>query len=153
LLVSFLASARKSNSFVALIDGRNSFDPSEVSEQTLARLLWVRCQTAAEALKAADLILRDGNLPLAILDLRSNPADELRKIPATTWFRFQRVVEPTSVALAVLTSRSIVNGARLKLTVAARFTLDAFDRRQTDLLMELGTSLAGASREPLRQFA
>src|SRR5205823_130630 len=91
LLISLLASARKSNSFVALTDGRDSFDPSESSEQMLARLLWVRCQTTAEAVKAADLILRDGNLPLVILDLRSNPVEELRKIPATTWYRLQRV--------------------------------------------------------------
>ena len=47
---------------VALIDGRDSFDPSAsggLGKGCLHHLLWVRCTKALDAIKAADLLLRD----------------------------------------------------------------------------------------------
>ena len=58
-------------------------------------LLWIRCHNAAQALKATDLILRDGNLSLIILDFKQNTDKELRKIPGPTWYRFQRITKST----------------------------------------------------------
>src|SRR6266496_4722531 len=84
---ALLQAAHRDRYFLALIDGRDSFDPSALSELDNARLrnlLWVRCSKALEALKAADLLLRDGNFPLVIIDLVLNPPEELRKIPQTT---------------------------------------------------------------------
>jgi hypothetical protein len=57
----------------------------------LRQLLWMRCTKALEAVKAADLLLRDGNFPLVIVDLILNSPEELRKIPQTTWYRLQRL--------------------------------------------------------------
>src|SRR5438876_11232932 len=88
---------------VALIDGRDSFDPQPLGNACLRHLLWVRCNKVFEAIKAADLLLRDGNFPLVIVDLVLNPPEELRKIPQTSWYRLQRLVEPTSAACLVLT--------------------------------------------------
>src|SRR5437879_2664571 len=72
-IAAMLNAAAGRNHFVALIDGCDAFDPQNVESAALAHLLWLRCRDAAQALKAADLLLRDGNLPLIILDLRSNP--------------------------------------------------------------------------------
>ena len=49
-------------------------------------MLWVRCAAREEALKATDLLLRDRNFPLVVLDLKLNPIKQLRKIPTSTWF-------------------------------------------------------------------
>jgi len=42
--------------------------------------------------KATDLLLHDGNLPLVLLDLQFLPSRALRKIPPSTWHRFGRLV-------------------------------------------------------------
>ena len=89
--LALLRQARRANQWVALVDAQDSFDPSKLGEAVFSRLVWVRCRDAAQALKATDLLLRDGNLPLVLLDLQMNPAAELRKIPATTWHRWQRL--------------------------------------------------------------
>src|SRR3954466_1963614 len=81
LLLQLLRRAAKQNQFVALVDGLNSFDATIVEQHSLDHLLWLRCHTADEAVKATDLVLRDGNLPIVLLDLALNPDAQLRKIP------------------------------------------------------------------------
>jgi hypothetical protein len=98
-------------------------------------------------------LLRDGNLPLVILDLRANSGEELRGIPATAWYRLQRVVEPAATAFLVLTGKSLVGSARVKLNLEAHFSLSAFTRRRTELAGELAATLADASRSHVRRFA
>jgi hypothetical protein len=88
-----------------------------------------------EAVKAADLLLRDGNFPLVILDLVLNPANELRKIPQTSWYRLQRLVEPVTTAFLVLTRRSMVSSAQVKLMLDNCWTLKDFGNR--DVVSEL----------------
>jgi hypothetical protein len=92
--------------FVALIDGKNSFEP--LTETPF--LLWLRCQNVLQATKAADLLIRDGNFAITILDLKQNPSSELRRVPATTWYRLQRVVEETRAILLLLT-RYYISGS------------------------------------------
>jgi hypothetical protein len=102
---------------VALIDGRDSFDPCSLGDPCLRQLLWVRCTKALEAIKAADLLLRDGNFPLVILDLVLNSPEELRKIPQMSWYRLQRLVELAPTACLVLTRQGIVSSAQLKIVL------------------------------------
>lgn len=117
LIHAFLHGAYRDQYFVALIDGRTSFDPSALSNSILHQLLWVRCMKTLEGVKAADLLLRDGNFPLVILDLILNPVEELRKIPQTTWYRLQRLVESMSTACLVLTRYEMVSSAQLKVVL------------------------------------
>jgi len=119
--------------FVALIDGRDSFDPQSIGATVLRHLLWVRCRKAAEAIQAADLLLRDGNFPLVILDLVLNPAGELRKIPQTNWYRLQRLVEFAPTAFLVLTRESIISSAQWKLVLENRWTLPQLDWEAAEL--------------------
>ena len=87
--------------WVGLIDGRDSFDLTSLDFKP-SRLLWLRCQEASAALKTTDLLLRDGNLPLVLLDLALNPLPQLRKTPSTVWYRLQRLIEHKSTALLVI---------------------------------------------------
>ena len=93
LIHALVHCAYRDNYFLALIDGSDSFDPCGFDNASLQHLLWARCSKAFEAIKAADLLLRDGNFPLVIVDLVLNAPEELRKIPQTNWYRLQRLVE------------------------------------------------------------
>src|SRR2546423_2512273 len=115
IIHALIHSANRDNYFRALIDGRDSFDPTGVENARLRHLLWVRCSEASEAIKAADLVLRDGNFPLVMVDLVLNAPKELRKIPQTNWYRLQRLVEMVPTACLVLTRYEMVSSAQLKL--------------------------------------
>jgi hypothetical protein len=119
--------AYRDNYFLALIDGRDSFDPCGLDNAWLQHLLWVRCSKASEGVKAADLLLRDGNFPLVIVDLVLNAPDELRKIPQTNWYRLQRLVEVLPTACLVLTRYEMVSSAQLKLVLENSWDIQTFE--------------------------
>lgn len=97
----------------------------------LERLLWVRCceqisafkRAAApifqkpgpparagfafsyaleQVLKVTDLLLQGGGFGMVVLDMGDIPAGSVRRIPLTSWFRFRRVIEPTTTVLLLI---------------------------------------------------
>src|SRR5689334_621576 len=144
IIAALLERAAQAGYFIALIDGRDSFDPQPTSNCAWRHLLWVRCQRATEAMQAADLLLRDGNFPLVILDLVLNPLLELGKIPASNWYRFQRLVEPASSAFLVLTARSMISSAHYKLVLENRWRLPHLELAATELRTQLQVRLQRA---------
>jgi len=129
LIRALINGACRDKYFLALIDGRDSFDPCGLDNAWLRHLLWVRCSKASEAIKAADLLLRDGNFPLVIIDLVLNALEELRKIPQTNWYRLQRLVEVVSTACLVLTRYEMVSGAQLKLVLENSWDVQTFEKQ------------------------
>jgi len=151
LIGALLQRACRERYFVALIDGRDSFDPQSVGRTILPHLLWVRCRQAAAAIQASDLLLRDANFPLVILDLVLNPVDEMRQIPSANWYRLQRLVEPAPTAFLVLTRRSMISSAQWKLTLENRWTLPQLDWAVADLHAQMRVRLQRAQPNKLRE--
>ncbi len=56
----------------------------------------------AQALRATDLLLQSGGFGMILMDLGDIPFQSARRIPLTTWFRFQRAVETTPTILFVI---------------------------------------------------
>lgn len=143
--------------WVALIDGRDCFDPSAFDNATLSRLLWVRCDGAVSALKASDMLLRDRNVPFVLLDLAGTPVQPLRKIPATTWYRLQRVAELGSSVLLVVAPCHLVSCARVKFVLDRPFRLEALEQTETELLRRLRIQaeqkLLADARDPENKLA
>lgn len=127
LIRALIHSARRNNYFLALIDGRDSFDPCGLDNPSLRHLLWLRCSKAYETIKTADLLLRDGNFPLVIVDLVLNAPEELRKIPQMNWYRLQRLVEMVPSACLILTRYEMVGSAQLKLILENSWTLETLE--------------------------
>ena len=137
MLAALLRRAAEAGQFAVLIDGQDSFDPASLSNEVLQQVLWVRCRDADQALKAADFVLRDANLPFVVVDLALNPPAQLRKIPATTWYRFQRIVEATATTVLVITPQKLVSGADVRLVLPNQFGLESLARLEHELLPQL----------------
>lgn len=139
-LGQLLAVTRAARQRVALIDGDDSFDPSSYSTDLLAHLVWVRC-TAASALAAADLLTRDANLGLVVLDLRRATEGELRRTPSSFWYRLQRAVEPADLALVVITPRATVPSAQVRFILNASHSAAALEIERPALSTALAPTL------------
>ena len=144
LACSLLHQAAQAGQIVAFVDGADSLEVTELEESVLSRLLWVRCRSAAEALKATDLLLRDGNVPLVQLDIVINPEKQLRAIPATTWYRLQRLIEETSTVCIVFTPRVMVNPAHDRIFLHGRFSLSCLEQDHDELLSKLVLEISEA---------
>jgi hypothetical protein len=87
--------------------------------------LWVRCRTFHEAIPAADILARDANFDLLVLDVVGSPLSALRRLPLSTWYRLQRAVEQTDLAFLILTPLAIVPSAQLRLQLEIPHALSA----------------------------
>jgi hypothetical protein len=133
--------------FLALIDGSGSFDPGAAEAAALTRLLWVRCEKVSEALKAADLLLRDRNFPMVVLDLKLNSAKELRGISASVWYRYARLLEQNQATVLVITPRQLVSGAACRAAVHSALGIEALTRSRAELVACLRFTLLRAAAE------
>lgn len=124
---------------LALIDARDRFDPASFTTGECSRLLWVRCRDARQAFQAGDLLLRDGNLPLVLLDLSSLPLREVRRIPSSHWHRLRQLAETTACSLVALTPSPIVPRTALRLELARPLGLADLERTRPELLGSLET--------------
>jgi hypothetical protein len=141
LLGALLAATRAAALRLALVDADDAFDPDSWEPDLLEHLLWVRARGAAEALAAADLLARDANLGVVVLDLLHTPLAALRRIPSTAWYRLQRAVEPTTLAVVVLTPVTLVPSARVRFELTASSPLPALSRERATLVAALAPAL------------
>ncbi len=122
MLLHLLEAARRKRCFAALVDGANAFDPQTAPPALLEHLLWVRCGSVEQALRAADVLLRDENLGMALVDLRDCDGRALRRTRSTVWYRLQRLVGRWEGALAVFTPRPMIPSAQIRVAVAGRLS-------------------------------
>jgi recA bacterial DNA recombination protein len=131
LLLAVLAAATQRQEACALVDVSDAFDPvsAAIAVVNFESMLWVRCKTNSprrhedtkktnqkhnldhfrmefpveQALRVTDLLLQSGGFGLVIIDLGDVPLKMARRIPLTSWFRFQRAIERTPTVLFVVT--------------------------------------------------
>jgi|KBSSwiStaDraftv2_1062776.scaffolds.fasta_scaffold244688_2 hypothetical protein len=141
VLHALLRETARNGQFMALIDGADSFDACAVEATILARLLWLRCVSVEQALKASDLLLRDPNLPLVVLDLKLNTARELRKLSSSVWHRFVRLLEQSETAVLVVTPEPLVGGVSWRVECENALKLEALAGSPANSLSSLRFNL------------
>ena len=107
-LLSALASRTADGEVCALVDAHDSFDPitGHAAGIALDKLLWVRCQTIDQALRAMDLLIQAGGFGMVAVDLSDVPTRTVRQVPLNAWFRFRRAVEDTPTILLMIEQES-----------------------------------------------
>ncbi|WP_411827483.1 hypothetical protein [Luteolibacter sp. AS25] len=113
---------------VALVDGRDSFDPESYGNERCGKLLWIRCSETQQIIHVTDLLLKDGNLPLILLDLHLVPQREFSRIPDNLWHRFRTTARESGSALVVLSPKLTVVSAHSRYFIEGAFTLDHLEK-------------------------
>ena len=149
LLTAMVDAAARDGFFIGFIDAVNSFEPSDWADEHLRRILWVICGATAPAIRAADILLRDGNLPVVILDLQMMPAAQLRRIPVNTWHRFQRVLEPTGTVFVVLSPQPLVESVPVRMAIHTDLSLEAIHLPRVALWEHLQVQVFERGAAPL----
>jgi hypothetical protein len=142
LMSAMLAAATHRSELVALVDPLDMFDPESAAScgVLLDRVLWLRGDASSRGpertraqpvyeraldrgVKALNLVLQAGGFDLVVFDMADVPADAIRRLPFTTWFRLQRVVEGSRTACLVIapvpTTRS-ADGVSIQLSHGER---------------------------------
>lgn len=156
VLLGTLAAATQRQESCALVDVSDALDPGSAAAAgvNFERLLWVRCgkqsaphrhpstalragsntekenqRTARpieQALRILDLLLQGGGFGLVAIDLSDVPYKLARRIPLTSWFRFQRAVEHTPAVLLAITPAPCTQSCA---AIVVRMKPSAFSRQ------------------------
>ena len=132
---------------VALIDGADTFDPQSFTQDALAHLVWVRCHTMRQVMQAADLLVRDANFGLVMIDLRRQSERELRQEPPTSWYRLQRAAEQNELPLLVETPRAVIPSALLRFVLNQSYGLVDLESPRTLLADAMPVELSRQRRQ------
>ena len=146
LLISALASRTADGEVCALVDARDSFDPSTASAAgvELKQLLWVRCRNIEQALRATDLLIQGGGFGLVAVDLGDVAPQTVRYVPLHAWFRFRRAVEDTPTILMLVAQES-----NAKTCASLVLRLDAKPARWSEAV---GTPVPGFAGYPFARL-
>lgn len=137
IIGQLLRATRESGLRLALIDGADTFDPHSWPEDWLVHLVWVRARSLAEAMQVADLVARDANFGLVVLDLRGLATREVQRLPSRDWYRLQRAAEQSGLALVVETPAIAVPSAALRLVLSQSHRLEAQAAERGELTARL----------------
>jgi hypothetical protein len=148
MIQALIESARANGRHLALVDASDCFDPDGLTNEELAALLWVRCHSSEVAIKATDLLCRDNNLPLVVLDLMMCTEREVRAIPATYWYRLQRVAEGNGSVVLVFTPTPVVGSAACTVRLTRMFELSALDLLRGQITARLQMETMRARTHP-----
>jgi len=128
VITQLLAVTQAARQRMVLIDGADAFAPDTVDPDLLRHLVWVRCQGPEQALAAADILVRDGNYAVLVLDLRGCADRALRRTAASVWYRLQRAAEGGSVAALVQTTIPLVPAVPWRLVLDTPLSLVGSDQ-------------------------
>ena len=145
-----LLQAPETRSYMALVDAQNLWAPDEVNVAVLPHVLWVRCHDRRSALKAADIIVRDENFRIILIDLRELPDHYLRNIPQSQWYRLQRIAQSKNTTLIVAVSRPVVCSAELRVEIDLPLDIKSFQKTRADCRSEMKWNFI---RQRVQQFS
>jgi hypothetical protein len=146
LACAIAASATQAGETIAWVDPEDALEPAAAAAAGVAlrRVLWVRPRNAADAFRAAEILLGAGGFGLVVLDVGSGRGG------ATLWPRLARAAERTgSTLLAIARRRDAGTFAAVGLELVARRVrwsggpgrlalLDGIDARVTIVRSRIG---------------
>jgi hypothetical protein len=105
-------------------------------------LVWVRPRNLAETMAVADVLVRDGNYAVVVVDLRGLAERELLNLPKAQWHRLQRAAESRPAAVLVQTTRGLVPAVPWRLTLKTVHGLNTRRTTQDQLIAALTVEVA-----------
>jgi hypothetical protein len=153
VLASLIAATQAARQRIALVDGSDAFAPGAVPGDMLRHLVWVRCRTPGEAFAAADILVRDGNYAVVVLDLRGCAERALRRTPASIWYRLQRAAECGSVAVLVQTQSPLVPAVPARLVLGRGMSLADAAAERDDVAGRIGVRAERTHAQDIEELA
>ena len=153
VLARLLHATRGARQRVALIDGADGFAPEAVPPDDLRHLVWVRAGGVGPALAAADLLVRDGNYAVVVLDLRGLGERALLQQPASVWHRLHHAAASSAPAVLVQTTLPLVAAVPWRLVLRDALPRSARPAAREELAAALAVEIARGHAPVLGELA
>jgi len=114
LMLSLLSKLTQEGEVCAVVDSANSFDPCSAvrAKVKLENLLWVKCGGNMEhAFMTADYLVQAKGFGAVWLNLSGIPAQQLKFVPKTYWYRYRSKIRETPTLFLVTAEEPVTGSA------------------------------------------
>jgi hypothetical protein len=150
---ALLASTRAARLRVALIDATDGFAPGNYQADLLRHLVWVRTRSLSEALGCADVLVRDGNYAVLVLDVRGVAPRVLRQQPSSVWHRLRLTAEQNTGAVLVQSAAAFVPAVPWRLALRTVAGLHELRRPRADRVAALAVHIERGHADAREELA
>ena len=144
LVLSLLSKLTQDGEVCAVVDSANSFDPCSavLANVELENLLWVKCGGDMEkAFMSADYLVQAKGFGAVWLNLGGIPAQQLRFVPKTYWYRYRSRIRETPTLLFVTAEEPVTGSASQNAFLFSRERAEWSGTGRYKLLREFHLSL------------
>ncbi|MFZ5497262.1 MAG: hypothetical protein ACOZE5_18220 [Verrucomicrobiota bacterium] len=152
-LGSLILATRLARQRVAVIDAASAFDIEGFDADAVAHVVWVRCSTLSECWRAADLVARDPNYAVTVIDVRGQPLRALMRTRDSTWTRLQRAAEQAETAVLIQSDSAIVPNAAFRFTFSMPLKPETLTAPRREVIRLLAPGLQRRRTRPLEVTA
>jgi hypothetical protein len=153
VLASLIAATQAARQRIALVDGSDAFAPGPCPATCCATWSGSAAARPEQAFAAADILVRDGNYAVVVLDLRGCAERALRRTPASVWYRLQRAAEGGSVAVLVQTQSPSCPRSRGALSSTGMSLADADCGARDDVAGRIGVRAERSHAQDIEELA
>lgn len=150
VVAAILSNTRELRQRVALVDASDGFSPEEYEPDHLRHLVWARARGLRDALVVADILVRDGNYSVLILDLRDVATSDFNRTQKSVWHRLHRVAERQPAAVLIQTSQDSIPAVRWRLSLPNAWGLKQLKRPRVSLIADMPVSTTRGLQEVLK---
>jgi len=150
---ALLESTRAARLRVALIDAADGFAPKNHRANLLRHLVWVRARSLPEALGCADVLVRDGNYAVMVLDVRGVPARVLRQQSSGVWHRLRLAAEQNPGAVLVQSAAGFFPAVPWRLVLRTSAHLGELRRTRAERAVALAVEVERGHADTREELA
>lgn len=134
VLAALLARARREGQYAVLLDVGSGFAIESFPERDLESLLWIGCDSMAQAVAAFDVAARDENFRWFVLDGRDAAPEDWRAVRPALWQRIAQPLRERGAVGLILSRVPVTNVAKDRYELESRFDLEALHEERDRLL-------------------
>lgn len=137
VLAAFCARSRQEGHYAMMLDIGGGMAVEQLPARDLESLLWVGCDSAAQAVAVFDVAVRDENFRWFLVDGRDCRPEDWRSVRPAHWQRIGGQLREREAVAVLLARAPVTNLAKDRVELISRLDLEALHREREDLIASI----------------